>query len=328
VAVEFNRMTLPNGQSIPILAKLTSTDANERRQIESQADARVVLVGGRAGVGAVVAGVGNTDSADPLSNVLGALGSLFSTGSDVNVPPGTMLAVQLERGLNLSVSGTPTYGTDEYTLYTSTQLVRAAQQALRDRSYYRGAVNGTLDDATQRALFEFQTDNRIMATGNLDARTAQALGLPIDASSGYGRNGGTLDYGGNARGYGNRGYLSAADASTLRRNAQNLVAQWRTYLGIQNNGRFDARRDYRAEDLEAYFALSGFADNASLYEQMARSGGSPDGMAAASGALSTAAHRVDEALRSASAPARFTGVWQSLRSDLTQFENGSAGYYR
>ena len=328
VAVEFNRMMLPGGQSVPMLAKLTSTDANERRQIESQADPRVVLVGGRSGVGAVVAGVGNNDSGDPLSNVLGALGSIFSNGSDVNVPPGTMLAVQLERGLDLSVNGSPTYGNDEYTLYTSSQMIRAAQQALRDRSYYRGAMSGTLDDATQRALFEFQNDNRIMATGNLDARTAMALGLDLSAYNG--RSGGQNDYLG-GRGYGRGGaygYLSTSDASNLRRGAQSLVADWRSYLGIQNNGRLDQRRDYRSSDLAVYFALSGFADNAGLYEQMVRSGGSQDGMAAATQALATAARRVDDALRDASAPARITQSWQNVRDDLTRFEGGSGRNYR
>ena len=303
IGVEFNRLTLPNSRSIAIDGKLTSTDPSERRQIESQADSRVVFVGGRRGVGAAIAGIGTTDSGDPVSGVLGAIGSLLSNGTDVNVPPGTTLAVQLLRGLNVSVTGTRTSAnptTDAFTLYTSTEMIRLAQQALKQKDYYRGVIDGQLNDETQRALFEFQIDNRIIATGNLDGRTAQALGLSATASSGSA--------------------LSPEEAALMRRNAQSLVGQWRSYIGVATTGRLDPRRSYRAADLEAYFALSGFADNASLYEQMVRLSGNADGVAAASQALSASARRVDEALRAASAPARMTGVWESIRDDLAVFD--------
>lgn len=309
VGVEFNRLTLPTGRTISIQGKLTSMDPAERRQIDAQADPRVVFVGGRAGVGAAIAGIGANDLDNPVAGVLGALGSLFSTGADVNVPPGTMLAVQLERALYVTSTGTPSYGSvlDEYSLYTSAQMIRAAQQALRQRDYYRGSVDGQLDEETQRALFEFQSDNGIMPTGNLDARTAQALGLSLGTGSAY-------------------GYMTAETAAAMRRSAQSLVGQWRGYLGVQGNGRFAAGRDYRAAELEAYFALSAFADNASLYEQMVRNGGSGDGLAAATEALSASARRVDDALRGASAPARFTSQWQQIRGDLGQYDG--SGLYR
>src|ERR1700730_11822274 len=84
-----DRLTLPDGSSLPITGKLTSTDTTERRQIESDPNARVVLVGGRGGIGAAIAGAGTGRSAN---NVFSALGGMLSEGRDVSVPAGTPLA--------------------------------------------------------------------------------------------------------------------------------------------------------------------------------------------------------------------------------------------
>ena len=45
IEVNFDRLTLTSGQTYALSGKLTSTDAAERRQIESDPNARVVLVG-------------------------------------------------------------------------------------------------------------------------------------------------------------------------------------------------------------------------------------------------------------------------------------------
>jgi hypothetical protein len=296
IGVEFTRLTLPNGRGVTIDGKLTSTDPAERRQIEAQADPRVVLVGGRRGVGAAIAGIGA--AGDPVAGVLGLFGSLLSKGADVNVPAGTTMAVQLERGLTLTATSgvvTSNQGPDAFTLYTSTEMIRAAQQALRDRDYYRGSVSGQLTDDTQRALFEFQIDNGIMATGNLDGRTAMALGLSATAT-------------GSA--------LAPEEAALVRRNAQTMVGRWRESIGVSTAGRLDPRRSYQEDELALFFALSGFADNASLYEQMVRLSGNTEGVAAASSALVTSAKRVDDAMSRVTVPARIRTGWQAVREDL------------
>ena len=82
---------------------------------------------------------------------LSALGNLFSEGRDVRVPAGTPMAVQLEQGLVLVGRGTAR-APDAFTIYTAADRVRAAQQALAQQNYYRGPINGQLDDATQRAI--------------------------------------------------------------------------------------------------------------------------------------------------------------------------------
>ena len=300
IEVNFDRLTLPDGRSHSLSGKLTSTDAAERRQIESDPNARVVLVGGRGGVGAAIAGAGSERS--PASGILSALGNLLSEGRDVRVPAGTALAVQLEQGLVLRGRGlarTP----DAFTIYTSADRIRAAQQALRQQNYYRGPINGQLDDATQRALFEFQIDKGIIATGNLDGRTAQALGITATAA-------GAVE----------AAILSPEEASVMRRAAQALVGRLRQDMAISPSGRLDARRAYAEGDLELWFALSAFADNASLYEQLVRVSGNLEGSAQAGKALVSAARRVDAALQRAQASAQVQSAWSSIRAQLGELD--------
>lgn len=299
--VGFDQLTLPDGSTLALSGKLTSTDAAERRQIESDPNARVVLVGGRGGVGAAIAGAGSEGST--ASGLLGALGSLLSEGRDVRVPAGTPLAVQLEQGLVLSRRGAAR-APDAFTIYTAADRVRAAQQALARQNYYRGAVNGQLDDATQRALFEYQVDKGIIATGNLDGRTAQALGLSASA--------GATDV----------AVLSPEEASLLRRGAQALVGRHRQDLTISEAGRLDARRAYAEGDLDLWFALSAFADNASLYERVVRLSGNVEGSGLAGKALIGAARRVDAALARARPETRIRNAWPSIRAQLVELDAG------
>jgi peptidoglycan hydrolase-like protein with peptidoglycan-binding domain len=300
VEVRFDRLTLPDGRAQSLNGKLTSTDAAERRQIESDPNARVVLVGGRGGVGAAIAGAGSERS--PASGILSALGNLLSEGRDVRVPAGTPLAVQLEQGLVLSRRGTARTP-DAFTIYTSAERIRAAQQALAQQNYYRGPINGQLDDATQRALFEFQIDKGIIATGNLDGRTAQALGITAAAD------------------VGDAAILSPEEASLLRRGAQALVGHYRQEIGVAPSGRLGARRTYAEADLDLLFALSAFADNATLYEQVVRVSGNLEGSTLAGKALVNAARRVDAALQRARTSAQIQDAWSSIRGQLTQLDS-------
>jgi hypothetical protein len=302
IEVVFDRLTLPDGSSLPITGKLTSTDSTERRQIGTDPNARVVLVGGRGGIGAAIAGAGTGRSAN---NIFTALGGMLSEGRDVSVPAGTLLAVEVERALTLRGRGR-LRGAEASTLYTATDRIRAAQQALAQRNYYRGPINGRLDDATRRALFEFQVDQRLSGTGNLDGRTAQALGMNLAGGSS-----------GSA--------LSADEASAVRRDAQSLVARYRAELGSSGVGRLDPSRAYSQGDLELWFALSAFADNASLYEQVVRNGGNPDAAVQAGRALVGAARRVDAAMPSARTSAQVQSAWAGVRRQLSTIDPTQSG---
>ena len=299
IEVVFDRLTLPNGSTFPITGKLTSTDSAERRQIASDENARVVLVGGRGGIGAAIAGAHTTRS----NNILSALGSLLSEGRDVSVPAGTLLAVELENAITMR-TGARLRGFEGSTLYTATERVTAAQQALTRLNYYRGPVNGVLDDATRQALFQFQVDRGLRATGNLDGRSAQALGLTLTG--------------------GLAGAALSADAATaVRRDALNLVTRFRTELGASSLGRLTASRSYAQGDLDLWFALSAFADNASIYEQIVRNGGNTDAAVLAGRALVNAARRVDTAMQNARTSAQLQNGWATIRSQMTTIDTTS-----
>jgi hypothetical protein len=295
IEVVFDRIVLSDGTSVPITGKLTSTDSTERRQIERDPNARVVLVGERGGI----AGAGSGQSAN---NIFAALGSMLSEGRDVNVAAGTPLAVEIEQAVSLRGRGRIRAG-DANTIYTATDRIRAAQTALAQKNYYRGSANGRLDDATRRALFEFQLDQGFSGTGNLDARTARALGINLAAG---GVTGGAT--------------LSADAASTVRRDAQSLVTRYRAELGSAGIGRLVSNRAYSQGDLDAWFALSAFADNASLYEQMVRNGDNGNASVLAGRSLIGAARRVDAAMQSARVSSQVQSAWSTLRAQLATID--------
>jgi peptidoglycan hydrolase-like protein with peptidoglycan-binding domain len=300
IQVVFDRLTLPSGASYQIDGKLTSTDSAERRQIESDPNAQVVLVGGRGGIGAAIAGAGSSKSAN---NIFAALGNLLSEGRDVSVPAGTQLAVQLESAVTLRGGGR-LRGTEASTIYTSAERVRAAQEALARLNYYRGAVTGRLDDDTRNALFQFQVDRGMRGTGNLDGRTAEALGI-------------------NLAGGVSGAALSANQAAAVRRDAQYLVARIRSELSSTNTGRLDPNRAYAQGDLNLWFALSAFADNASIYEQIVNNGGNSDAAVLAGRALADAARRVDTAMQNARVSAQLQNGWSAVRRQISAIDTGT-----
>lgn len=299
IDVVFDRLTLPNGTTYQINGKLTSTDSAERRQIESDPNAHVVLVGERGGIGATIAGAGSSRNSN---NIFTALGALLSEGRDVSVPSGTPLAVELVSAVTVR-GGSRLRGVEASTIYTASERIRAAQQALAQQNYYRGAINGTLDDATRTALFQFQVDRGLRGTGNLDGRTAQALGLNLGTG---------VDNGVSVSG----SVLSPSAANMVRRDAQNLVARLRSELAASGVGRLDASRAYAQGDLELWFALSAFADNATLYEQLANNSNNRNAAVLAGRALANAAQRVDTAMQSARTSAQVQNSWTNIRSQI------------
>lgn len=299
IEVAFDQLSLPDGTVFPLVGRLTSTDSAERRQIEATADQRVVLVGGRGGIGGVIAGAGSSSSSS--SNILSALGSLLSTGENVRVPAGTALAVKLDQRLVLRGRGVARAPTAS-TIYTDTERIREAQRALQRLNYYRGTLDGELSYATQRALIEYQIDRNVPATGNLDGRTAQLLGLSLDITGG------------------GAAVMTATEASTLRRDAQSLVTRERADLAISTVGRLDTRRAYSENDMEMWFAISAFADNASLYEQVVRASGTTDGAMLAGRALVSAARRVDAAMQRTRPSTMVQNAWANMRSQLTRID--------
>ena len=61
--------------------------------------------------------------------------------------------------------------------------VRKAQQALKEKGFDPGPVNGVMGDETREALKEFQKANGLSATGMLDEKTKKELGIEASAGS-------------------------------------------------------------------------------------------------------------------------------------------------
>ena len=223
IAIAFDRLLFPNGHSIPIDGTLTTLDAAARRSIEnldeedrvdggSRTRRAVVFIGGGAGAGAVigaVAGGGKGAAVGAgLGAVLGTIGVLLSKGEKAEVKPGTEFGLRVERDFTLDtgqvgVAGVryPYDGNDAYTafdsgidtgsqgqgqantIYTSSDAIRSAQVVLRDRGYYNGSISGVMNPPTRAALRQFQRDRNLPETGDLDFRTAQALGIASDTGT-------------------------------------------------------------------------------------------------------------------------------------------------
>jgi lipid-binding SYLF domain-containing protein len=61
--------------------------------------------------------------------------------------------------------------------------IRKAQQALKDKGMYDGAVDGTMNAQFEKALSDYQTQNKIQATGKLDHQTMIKLGIASETKA-------------------------------------------------------------------------------------------------------------------------------------------------
>jgi hypothetical protein len=181
IQLTFDRVTLTDGSAYPISARLTSTDAAERRQIDADPNARVVLYGPRGGLGAAIAAGGSTSR--PASGILGALGSMLSEGRDVQLAAGTALAVQLQRPLTLRTRGIAS-GMNASSVFTATDRIRAAQRELARLNYYRGSTPGKSTSPRNARLVEYQIDKGSPRRQSRLANGQASLGLMTSAAAG------------------------------------------------------------------------------------------------------------------------------------------------
>jgi peptidoglycan hydrolase-like protein with peptidoglycan-binding domain len=76
----------------------------------------------------------------------------------------------------------------------SNRQIRQAQQALNNKGFKAGRADGKMGPETRQALKDFQNQQKLQATGQLDNQTMAALGMKESSSQrgtiGQGRNGG------------------------------------------------------------------------------------------------------------------------------------------
>jgi peptidoglycan hydrolase-like protein with peptidoglycan-binding domain len=80
-------------------------------------------------------------------------------------------------------------------IWAPNEKVREVQQALRDKGYYKGELDGVLNPEFRRAIWNFQQDNGLPRTASLDRPTLAALGL---AAAGAASPGGATTFGATA----------------------------------------------------------------------------------------------------------------------------------
>jgi peptidoglycan hydrolase-like protein with peptidoglycan-binding domain len=99
------------------------------------------------------------------------------------------------------------------------QAVRSVQQALKQKGYDVGSVDGQMGPNTENALRQFQRAQGISQTGNLDQQTLSALGVEQGGSSQNGMSssqGSSASSGnasGNTSGTGSQGAMSSGSSS-------------------------------------------------------------------------------------------------------------------
>ena len=103
----------------------------------------------------------------------------------VPLPQGSPHAGTVEKGMG-SAAGS----------HASATNVRAAQQALKDKGYDPGPIDGKMGMRTKEAIKAFQNASNIEATGTLDSKTAQQLGIsssdPVSSTRDTVKSGGSM----------------------------------------------------------------------------------------------------------------------------------------
>jgi peptidoglycan hydrolase-like protein with peptidoglycan-binding domain len=289
IAVGFDTISPPNGIAISIDATLTTLSEEGRRRIEQ--DVRYQQGGDRVRRAVVFLGVGGGAGAtigiasDGTENttVGGILGTLLGSGERAEVRPGAEFGMILERSFSVDSTsdrvlddrdtGAPTQNT-----LSSYDSIRSAQTALRGGNYYRGPINGVMNEATREAIRNFQHDRNIAITGELDVATARALGIP----------GGTV------------GAAVIGNPRQIAFLANRLLRDFQRELNMSNNrGQviFDTRRDFKPNEVALLFQITSLQAAAELYNDLTASITDPDAVKGAAGGLLRQARLLERIMR-------------------------------
>jgi hypothetical protein len=100
----------------------------------------------------------------------------------INPSPDTIERTR-EAGVPLP-KGSPQAGTVEMGAGRNSMTnVKQAQQALKEKGYDPGPIDGVMGARTKEAIKSFQNASNLPASGTLDAQTSQQLGIRSDNSS-------------------------------------------------------------------------------------------------------------------------------------------------
>lgn len=315
IAVAFDKIALANGVSIPIDATLTTLSEEGRRAIEQdvryqqgsdRARRAVVFLGAGGGADATIGVAG--DRADSRS-AGGILGTLLG-GERAEVRPGAEFGMILERSISVESTGDRTWDDRDTRAQTQDTLtsydsIRAAQTALRSGNYYRGPINGEMNQGTRQAIRDFQRDRNIAVTGELDLATARELRIPTRAQP-------------------TQPDIVIGNPRQISFLANRLLQDFQRDLNIRSTRgqvTFDTRRDFKPNEVALLFQMTSLQAAAELYGQLTASITDPEAVKGAAGGLIRQARLLERIMRR-DPQVRLSSIvttdWQQLQAELAR----------
>ncbi len=113
IALQFDRIILPDGRGLPLDGVLTSVDPRERKKIDQEGNVvggstttrTIVLVGGGAASGAAVGAItGAPILGAGIGAAAGAVTALIGKGKEANIDPGMHVGLEILRPVDLGVA--------------------------------------------------------------------------------------------------------------------------------------------------------------------------------------------------------------------------------
>jgi len=184
IGVKFTHIQLPGAQEQSIEGVLTSWRQDDRKRLVELAP--LVSTGGKIDtvfIGQSSAGRASTLVGDDLAEGYANSGL---GAAEATVSAGTQITMEFAEPLTgLPAAERTTANPKVRHIRVAHAWVAAAQQALTEKGYFHGEVDGNLGSvsgwATRQAIIRFQLDHLQLPTGDLDEETLRLLGVKLPA---------------------------------------------------------------------------------------------------------------------------------------------------
>ena len=119
--------------------------------------------------------------------IIAAITAVLSAGAYAAAGESATQQRQSQAGQDRSMSQSQSMQQQDGSQAQSSDMVRKAQQALKEKGFDPGPVDGMMGPRTQQAIKQFQESQaNLKPTGKLDQQTLAALGVEGQASSAMG----------------------------------------------------------------------------------------------------------------------------------------------
>ncbi|MEW6129191.1 MAG: peptidoglycan-binding protein [Acidobacteriota bacterium] len=214
-------------------------------------------------------------------------------------------------------------------------MIQRAQQALKEKGYYEGEMNGELTPRTERALRVFQKENQLDETGSLDEQTARKLGIINGQRRQPGQSGPVMN---STTGVGDPRTSTPQNRSSARENvslepsikssattiqniSMTLLSDYQRMIGarVTDNGvEYENGSHPSDADVDLLFSLEAFSNAAKLFNRIAPSLRSNESLRNATLNLAKEGRRTDKVLTTSSSRwvNQLNPQWDALRQEV------------